>query len=216
MEDFGSLLILLFIVWRVLGSVLGGGRQPKPPGRTGSGQRPERRESEASVPGRDAEPQSAAPGSAADMIPDDLWEILTGERRRPAPVSAPQPPQPVSTPAEAEPVEWSPTAEGAGWKADGWDEEGWDEDLEPAPPPLPGSREVVSLEEEPVVRSLEVLDLSPEERHAAFRAKIAAAAAPAAAPRRRGPAVRLRLGGRSELQRAMILREVLGPPKALE
>lgn len=214
MEDFGSLLILLVILWRVLAGVLGRGQQPRPPGRPGGGQRPEGRSPEPRVPEREMEPQAAASASAADMIPDELWEILTGERRRPAPVSAPEPPVPVPVPAGAQQVERAPSPERLDRDKDGSEGE-WEDEWEPALPPRPVAREVVSLEVEPVIRSLEEVELSPGERHAAFRAKIVAPPAPAGPARRRKP-VRLNLRGQNELVRAMILQEVLGPPKALE
>lgn len=210
MEDFGAFLLFIFIVLRVLSGLRGGGQQtrPRPPGRAGGGPQTSQRPPERSAPGADAEPQTAAPTSAADMIPDELWELLTGEKRRPAPASTPQPPVPA--PTQAGRLEWSPVPEGADV-----DEEEWEEEWEPELPPSRAPRPAVSLEVEPVIRSLEELELSPEERHAAFHAKVAAPPVPAPRPRRGRP-IRLKLGDRDEMRRMMILREVLGPPKALE
>jgi len=207
-EDLGAFLLFIFVLLRILSGLRGGGQQTRPrqPGRAGGGPQASQRPPARSAPAADAEPQTAAPASAADMIPDELWEILTGERRRPAPVSAPAP---VPVPAEPEPLEWSPAPEGADR-----DEEEWEEEWAPELPPSRAPRPEVSLEVEPVIRSLEEVELSTEARHAAFHAKVAAPAMPAWRPRRRP--IRLKLGDRDEMRRMMILREVLGPPKALE
>jgi hypothetical protein len=235
-DDLGSLLVLAFVLWSVLRSVLGrGGTQapPRPRGRAGDGPphgatpgaRRETTQARATAPG---EVESAAPTSAADMIPDELWEILTGEKRRPVVVRAPE--------AEAETRPSGARAHVPDFEPEF--EPDFDEDFEsefepegvvgleaePAPVSVGEHRslEVLqpagraeSLEAEPVVVSLEAPLPPPAERHAAFHSRIGDAKPQPARERVRsgGP---LRLGGRSELRRMMILREVLGPPKALE
>ncbi len=209
MDDFGTLVFLLFVLWPVIAGLLRRGQGTRPPGRAGGRPHAGQRPPSTGGPPADEEPQTAAPVSAADMIPDELWEILTGERRRPAPVRPPQPPVPA--PVEAEQAEWSPASEGPDLDEAEWDEEEPDDERwEPALPPRPA----VPLEVEPVIVSLEESEPSTGERRAASHAKIAAPVM-LARPRRRMP-VRLNLGDRGELRRMMILREVLGPPKGLE
>ncbi|MBI4546078.1 MAG: hypothetical protein HY703_12840 [Gemmatimonadetes bacterium] len=151
------------------------------------------------------------PPAAADMIPDELWELLTGERRRPTPAPTPTGPgrlESAESPEEAEAEEWGIDAEEvpAG-------EEVAEEVLR---------EEAQSLEEipapaQPVIVSLEEL-APPAQRHAAFHSRLDQSAPLTLAPRPRPSARRriLRSGGRDDLRRAILLREVLGPPKALE
>lgn len=103
MEDLYSLIVLVAIIWSVIGRVFGGRRGPGGPGVPAPGRRPgaglperapggipgpaEPREEEGEVsPGPAARGGPGAEDtSAAAMIPDDLWELLTGERRTPGP-----------------------------------------------------------------------------------------------------------------------------------
>jgi hypothetical protein len=96
--DIGILLIIVFILAPLLERLLKLGRPKEPPQEGGAPQRaprtrrprdlPDEAEDRPfrSIPSADAEPDMT---SAADMLPDDLWEILTGERRQPRP-----PPEP--------------------------------------------------------------------------------------------------------------------------
>ncbi|HEX7089067.1 MAG TPA: hypothetical protein VF192_02960 [Longimicrobiales bacterium] len=240
MDDLGSLLVLAFVVWSVLGSVLGRGRTQAPP-RRGAPPRPRPRSEHAPPPGAPPEPrhettqargaaldqtgeEMAASTSAADMIPDELWEILTGEKRRPVVVRPPEAEgetRPAGTRAHVPDLE--PDL-GEDFEPEFGPEDVVGLDAEPAPVPVSEDRplEVLrpagraeSLEAEPVVVSLEAPLPSAAERHAAFHARIAGAAVEPARGRVRSR-IPVRLGGRSELRRAMILHEVLGPPKALE
>jgi hypothetical protein len=92
--DFGLLLIIVFILAPLLEKLLGAGRQrpgqqpPVPPGgRPQQGRVPPSQRSR--VPADDDTPFRSVPAShdddesAASVLPDDLWEILTGERRAP-------------------------------------------------------------------------------------------------------------------------------------
>jgi hypothetical protein len=113
--DFGLLLIILFIVAPLLERLLKAGQQPpepppqgglpgqRRPGQPLPGQQPRRippmaDEEEISfrdVPAGHGREEESAEG----MLPDDLWEILTGEKR-------PQrPPPPEPQPAESAPAE---------------------------------------------------------------------------------------------------------------
>lgn len=210
MEDFSTLVFLLFVLWPLLARLLKGGQGTQAPGRPRQGHRPAQGPGRPAGPPAGERPARREPVSAADMIPDDLWEILTGERRRPAPVSAPP------APVEARKVEDAALPEVREDEPEPVPVEGEDawEPVRPRPlPPRPAPRPEVSLEAEPVIVSLEESVQSVEARHAAFHARIGAAPRPR--PRRRR-ALRLNLGDMDEVRRMVVLGEVLGPPKALE
>ena len=214
MDDFFSILAFIFFILSVLGGrSKGKGRSRPVPRREGTVRGQARAPAPAPVPdtghapaGTRAAGEGGDSSPASDMIPDDLWEILTGERRHRPPVIVEEPPRPVRPEGawqEVEP-EWLPADEGSA------DEEA----LVPAERP---TAEAGSLEvREPVILSLEELPPPPEERRARFRARLEAERAARQHVRPRGPRLPLSLSGRAALQRAVILREVLGPPKGLE
>lgn len=237
MDDFGSLLFLAIVLWSVLRSVLGGGgtqapprrgapprRRPRaedvPPHGAPAGSRHETGQSGAAAP---VETEAAAPTSAADLIPDELWEILTGERRRPVVVRAPEAEE-ERRPARAHVPDFEPDYDEGDLGSEFEPEDVTGLEAEPAPVPVGEDRSVevlqpaggaASLEVEPTIVSLEAPLPPAAARHAAFHARIAKAPAQPE-PRRVASRIPLQLGGRSELRRALILSEVLGPPKALE
>jgi hypothetical protein len=141
-------------------------------------------------------PQQRTEQTAADMLPDDLWEILTGQ---PKPRPTPAPPAP-----------------------DVEDEEIGDEEaivLEDVSVETTTRRgrfeEAMSLEtiprrEDPVVVSMETVP-DPRKRHAAFHDKIEHAS-PAAAVTGASRYFRTR----EEMRTGLIMQIILGPPKALE
>ena len=209
MEDFIG-AILVFIVF-VLGPILEQMRkkgQRRPPGPPPQQQRrPLPRPESSRVPesARDlpvrvppAEPVEARSQevSAAEMLPDELWEILTGQPKpRPA---TPRPPAP-----------------------DVEDEETADEELLTAEDVNVETRrtrfeEAASVEappprEYPVVVSMEEVP-DPRKRHAAFHEKILQTSI--AAPARIASA--RYFSTPADLRRAVIMQVILGPPKALE
>jgi hypothetical protein len=137
--------------------------------------------------------------SAAAMLPDELWEILTGQ---PKPGSRPT--APPAPDVEDEFVE---------------DEEALVREDVTVETRRRTYEEAVSLEELPRREVPEVVSMegpppSPRVRHAAFHAKVGADPAPqiAAALRPELPELR-RLG---ELRKAVLAHTILGPPKALE
>lgn len=233
MELFDILLLLFFIILPLIGA--GGkkrGRNKPESGQSDdSSRRPPGRDR---VPGRATGPDARADTesgrevSAADMVPDDLWAVLTGEspgKRQPDPRST-QDPDTLEPAAEQSDkgtfgsADWSGVedppagrteprgvedAPGAS-AADVEDESEWGPAL-----PDPQETEVVSLEQRP---------LPPE-----VKRKLALAGAPAppgpayrrsGRTRRSAAMKRLGLGNRSELRKAVVLREVLGPPKGLQ
>src|SRR5688572_62219 len=207
MEDFIG-AILVFIVF-VLGPILEQMRkkgQRRPPGPPPQQQRrplPRPPES-ARIPQQSreapsrvatAEPVEARPTevSAAEMLPDELWEILTGQPK-PRP-QAPRPPAP-----------------------DVEDEETADEELVAAEDVNVETRrtrfeEAVSIEappprDYPVVVSMEEVP-DPRKRHEAFHEKILQTSI---APPARIASARY-FSTPADLRRAIIMQVVLGPPK---
>lgn len=191
MSGFEVVLLLLFIVLPLLQALKGKGQEgTRPPG----GARPPRpRPGSSRAPGGlrgtvqrgEVERGGAGPASAADMVPDDLWAILTGERR-PTLESPPTPEPPVGA-AERKEAPLSSTPE----HGPGWD------------PLAYTGPEAVTLETPPP---------PPEVRHAAFHARMQHAA-----PSRHGSgasaSIRHSLRGKRSLRRAVLLAEVLGPPR---
>jgi len=221
-EGFWIFIFIFFILAPILERVLKGGVNAKrPPGQL-PGQRP--------VPRRPLPGTRFPPGptedtageagtqtaDATDLIPSDLWAILTGQRRvEPEPPRPQPPPPPRPAPVATQPARRSyrppaPLTQVDGLEAGSRDEEAAAADLlrrreqerrvQHAPPAI------VSLESEPL----------PEAgRHRAFHDRLARLSTPAKVQRGRGP-VDLHIKGRDELRRAILLREVLGPPKGLD
>jgi hypothetical protein len=236
--EFLSLLILFYVISVILDRVRKA-QGPQAPPRPGAPGRPvpqQRREPGPAQAGGPARSGTARPGPEADepaagMVPEDLWAILTGQRpppARPRPSPEPEaatesrmdapaprpspPPRTAATPAPARP---SPRR---------WDTERTVRDVQGEidrtlrrRQKVADRRLQVSRPERRVV-SLTAEPPSDEERHAAFHAKIdAPRPAPMAPVRSRDVGVpRLDLEGPAALRRAVVLREVLGPPRALE
>lgn len=166
---------------------------------------------------------------AATMLPDDLWEILTGEKRAPPP-----PPAPETEVGDFEEAESLETTSAGEWIS-------LPPEPEPAPPPVPArppsawsdyqtgrgvpardARPPIRMEEgyerplprhePPRVASLEALEIDDETRHDAFHRKLEATRQ---APRRITPHA-WRFTGDDDVRRAIVMAEVLGRPKGLE
>jgi hypothetical protein len=251
--DFGILLLILFILAPLLEKLLRAGR-PQPPPQEQQQQRP-------GQPGPQARPQprtEVEEESAAGMLPDDLWEILTGERR-PTARQAPrepdltydepvrtQPPAPAPAPpprrAEARlPAQSRPMPD----RSRGASErqrrlprveqrrlpEIDDRRLpeveirRPGPtvrqrsagPPPSAADELVrrpTVHRAPAVVSLETPIEDGETRRARFHERLAATAQP-----RTGipvPQSAWAFASADEVRRAIVMAEILGPPKGLE
>ena len=165
-----------------------------------------------------SDPETEPRASAADMVPEDFWAELTGQRR-PAPKPAPPAkPQPAPAPARSAPA---PVRD-----LPSWDEEAVaaveDRSREVAPEQpvaLDAYRRREVVHEPPRIVSLETPVLPPEQRHAAFHRRLAASkptAAELAPPRARPNPLRDRLRDRDTLRESFVLQEVFGPPKGLE
>lgn len=163
--------------------------------------------------------------SAQVLLPDELWAILTGEQRP----AAPRPPLP---PRELESAGVEPL-EAEAWEDEAWEDEAEEEQhttLTGEPLELRGreARELTLREERELAlrpreelqgrEPREIISLDDhiptgKERHDAFHRRLDGAAL-AKAPEARTAEHRARR--QRQLQRAIILREVLGPPRGLE
>jgi hypothetical protein len=193
-------------------------RSRVPPPRTGAGSRPGPR-TVGPQPGAQPRPQ---PADASEMVPDDLWEILTGERRQ-----RPQPPEPAPEPEEVRVEVEEPEERWLELPDERWrDEEPaperrepdlpqravskpwWDRpEPEPEPAPAPASAETYS----PLSRPGRA-PVKPRPPRASLRDFTEPAPLP---PRQKTPLMRT-LQSAEGLRDAVLLREILGPPKGLE
>jgi hypothetical protein len=173
-----------------------------------------------------AAPRRTDPPSAGEMTPDELWEILTGERR---PRSLPHEPAEIEVDweeaNEAEPSPWANEADVEDIAAETYPDEIGDEDVEAEKLRRKRERSVHTAESAPTYEQGPVISLERAAqlgpvRHVSFHERLKAqeraaadvAAAASAQPRRQ----RLRLGGLPELQRAMVLAELFGRPRGLK
>lgn len=216
MDDlFPLLLFLIFVLGPILEGLKRKNKQPPPPPpqRRRMPQPPQQREVPAE-PSRTEEISSRRnEESAATMVPNDLWEILTGQKPLPPVPTTPKPPAPVATKRQPWDVVFDP------------DEE--DEESGPEAAPVEQvnvetrrergaaqSLETLERHPVPVVVSLEDNIPTTRQRHEAFHRKVAA---PLPAPKAKVPRRPvLNLKNRSELQRAILMQEILGKPKGLE
>ncbi|MGH7477435.1 MAG: hypothetical protein ACRELD_14300, partial [Longimicrobiales bacterium] len=153
------------------------------------------------------------PASAADMGPDDLWELLTGERRRRAPEPRPAPEPPRRVPAKVA-LPRAPEAEPEPSYNDvAIDELQYDQDRRLARSEA-RSLEAITPPEYPEIVSLETEPLPAERRHTLFHERLDASALEV---QRATPlTVHLGLDSARDVRRAFVLREILGPPRALD
>ena len=223
--DPGLLIIILFIVAPLLERLLKGAKQPPdqpPPGQRP--QRPQRPPQQRPLPGprpgqqRLPQPQgqrqapSAEPENAVDILPEDLWAILTGQKPMPRP-TLPEPEleaEPVRVPPRSRPAPLPTTRPERGHS---YDE---DEIAEPTHLPVPHSADdYVPLHEPPKIVSLEQLEFDDEVRHDQFHERLDALPEPVKGKRHRRPAAH-RFTSDDDLRHAIIMSEVLGKPRGLE
>jgi hypothetical protein len=212
---FPLLLFVIFILAPLIEQLRKRGQPPPPPPPTRRPlpQRPEQRSETEEVSSQRAEP-------ASTMIPDELWQILTGEQRVPELPQPQQPPPQSQQPAPAKPS-WDvsyvpPEAEEDEESRVGETLNAQVERMRREEVALQQSRRrpvAATLEEVPVIVSLEKEPLAQEARHTAFHDKMMKREQPTPVRRRKSF---LALNSREELQRAFVLREVLGKPRGLE
>jgi hypothetical protein len=234
-DDLFTLLIIVMFVAPLIERIFKGARgqqqqpQRRPPQRT-LPRPPQQRSPGETVESATTTAEPVATRDASDIIPGELWEILTGQKR-PEPPPPPQPiqrpaPPPVQRPApvvrrppqpalEEDEEEVAASVRRRSFDVDYGDEDASARELE--------KRRARALEKArrvehrpPVVVSLETEPLPEPRRHTAFHQKLEKMSA---APRRRqSPQTMLKFdpSDRDALQRAIILHEVLGRPRGLE
>lgn len=258
------LFIIIILLAPLIERVLKGRKQqpPPPPQQRPRPQqrvpqqrpRPELQRPEAGTPEREGrEP------SAAEMVPDDLWAILTGEqrsrpttrppqqelplptpeepRRQPLPTSRPAPAPPTTAklprppmqrprPREDIPAERRPPSPVLKRPAPaGYDMRGElppDEEatFREAPPPesfpVEGYVREIPRHAPPEIVSLEELVIDDVKRHETFHDRLAALPKAAGVRRTKRHELAQRFRATGELRRAIIMSEVLGPPKGMD
>lgn len=182
--------------------------------------------------GTSSEPE----GTALDMVPDELWDILTGGAprppRSPMPTPAPEPePEPVEEWRAAGPDEggwvtappWNEEAavdsiEGVSYEEVGRDTFDYDDQADRIARARyetvrPSRRERASSYDAAAVRADETSDA----RHMLFHQRLRESEIGTGSVAR-APSGKARLGLRnmSDVRRAIVLAEVLGPPKSLQ
>ena len=214
MDDlFPIILFLIFVLGPIIEGLKRKNKQPPPPP-TPRRMPPQPTEQQRSRT-EEVSPRPRTEENASTMVPDDLWEILTGQKRMPLPPTAPAPaPAPTTAKKPDRPVVFDAELEE--------DEELAQESVALEDVNVEARRmrveaqslETISRHPAPVIVSLEENLPSTAARHAAFHQRIMAASPEVVVVYRRKPLVDLT--NRSELQRAFLLTEILGKPKALE
>jgi hypothetical protein len=244
--DFGILILIIFILAPLLDKLLKAGRPPQepPPGQRQRMPPGQRRQAPGHRPARPAPTGAADPDeSAAGVLPDDLWEILTGERRAPPQqqpqrteweeIEAREAPAPMEGPRKARELpaprhvpDRTPVARPAPVRERRLppvdirrrgSSAGAARPRSAGPPPSAADDLVrrVKVHRPPEVVSLETAIEDPELRRARFQERLAEMSAPALGGGPRGAhEYAFRTAG--DLRRAIIMAEILGRPKGLE
>ena len=247
---------IFFIAWLIIGS-LGGKKKKEEAERRAEAQRRAReaqarareaareaRDNEGRIRASSAEPVRPAPqtqqqtGTSLDMVPDELWAILTGGAPRPTgptgPVPMPEPP----TSSDAE-YDWQPAGpDRGGWVTEPpWDEEDavdsiegvsaertgedtldYDDFAEQAARARYENVELRTRDELATSRDAVAIQVqeTSERRHYEFHDALRASEIGGATQAVRVPAgKRLGLHDLDDVRRAIVLSEILGKPKAL-
>ena len=229
--DFDNIFILIIIfsfLARAIGEAVKGKKAPPP-------QRPPQRQRLPGVPPRSeqslppqqgqapqqrqgqAPQQRQAPERAADMIPDDLWMILTGQPRPTAPLPAPVPTD-AGGDDEMEPDEELVPDEEEVFQPRMSNEARQVEELRRSRAEVAYRRTQARDPDRPVIVSLETEPLPSAARHARFHEKVDPLAVVAIVQRgRSGPSIGRIAGAEPQaLRRAIVLQEILGKPRGLE
>jgi hypothetical protein len=235
------LIIIVFILAPLIERLLKAGKQqpPQPPPR--QQRRPHVPPPQQQAPRDEAPPRAVTrrdEEEAAAMLPDDLWEILTGERRSPGGPQRPVEPEPLEDEyEEAQSLETTSAGEWISLPPEPEPAPAPTPDLPPVPArrpsawsdyqtqrkvPAPAERAPIRAErgyvravptrDVPRVVSLEDLDIDDEARHDRFHEKLEATRRPA---RVQTPKA-WRFTRDEDLRHAIIMSEVLGRPRGLD
>lgn len=237
--DFGILILIIFILAPLLDKLLKSGK-PQPPPQQGAPPGRQRPPLPQERPQPRARPRAEADAddSAATVLPDDLWEILTGERRVPR-----EPPPSAEPPWTPEPSRESRdvparTAPDRSQQPVTTGTTARDRRLPPVelrrtrpPPPATPQRRLpsggppksaadalvrrVPKHEAPAIVSRDLPIEDPELRRARFQERLAAMSTPERGGGPRGIHEHA-FASEQELRRAIIAAEILGPPKGLQ
>jgi hypothetical protein len=210
MEDFFPILLaIVFILGPLIEALKRKGKPPQqPPQRHVPPRAPQQRLPQ---PSR-TEEVSAKPRtqeSAATMVPDDLWEILTGQKQAPVLTTPPET-------RERNPhwdVVYEPEAEAEEVAEESAAREDVNVEVRRARVEAQ-SLETIGRHPLPVVISLEDNLPTAAQRHAVFHKKMVDSELVVVAAPQWKPL--LVVGDLAELRRAFLLKEVLGTPKGLE
>jgi hypothetical protein len=225
-DNFITLFIIMLVVARIIGAITKAGKQPgQRPGQQPGvpPQQPQQRlpdtsRSQAPQPAqqpRQAPQPYSAENPATEMIPAELWELLTGQKR-PAPAQTPPPaPKPVSARIDLEEDEESVTADEERVAPRRVRDEGAEVELV-LRRQRAGLEKRVERRPEPAIVSLETEPLAEPVRHKKYHEKMAVATVAERVNTKFAASVRLNLATPNDLRRAVVLQEILGKPKALE
>lgn len=246
---------IFFVVWLLIGG-LGSKKKREEAQRRAEAERAAReaqaRARQAAREARDSEgrirPSLDAPapttsqqpgGTAVDMVPDELWAILTGGAPRPTGPGAPAPPRAPEPPAAEAEYDWQPAGpDEGGWVTEPpWDEEDAVDSIEGVSAERTGEStvdyddfaeqtararyenlEARSWDEQATSREAAALRVpeTSERRHYEFHDSLRASEIGGVGQvERPSNAMRLKLNDLGDVRRAIVLAEILGKPKAL-
>lgn len=177
---------------------------------------------------QEAQPTASSTETSLDMIPDELWDILTGGAPRPTRPGQPQPPptsQPTSDGGWVTSPPWDEedaihSIEGVSTEAEFGDETDYDDEA------IRGARRRdtelrdTPWDQKPTSRDAIAVgaDETSEGRHVDFHDRLRETEigdATVSTVTMSASAIRLGLRNHSDVRRAIVLAEILGPPKAL-
>lgn len=212
MEGFELLIIAIFILFSILEGVLGKKKRESRKEKDA----PEAPDDEGAEPwwAEPGGPEGEGPASSDVLVPEEIWEEITGERRKSGRESRPEP---AGVDAEAD---------DAGAREEGRDDRTPAERLESLRYEGSGERrpeaEIEAADASGEAISLERLEIDGEARHRRFHQRYlpsVRAGGTAYGTSGGAGASRLRkeldLRGSRALRRAVLYREILGPPKAI-
>jgi len=213
--DIGTIMVLIILFAPVIEKILRAGRKP-PEGPPAQRVPPPKQWPPigARLPAPYERPQSSnrpevGRGDASDMLPDDLWELVTGEKRPRVTTAESRQLPPHRHPAES---------------THSYDEEALDEESyatreqqpsREASLPTRVSTPYVPVHAPPVVVSLEDNIPTDAQRHVQFHERLSHLA-PAAQMRVEVVPLSAVLASNAALRQAFIMAEVFGKPKGLE